>query len=439
MDYVGKRVLVVGMKSSGISVATLLRRSGAEVVCYDDAIKELTGFTFVDDITDEVMKKTDLVVVSPSIPPQNKAITKAKRFGVPVKGEMEIGCSFLRCPMIMVTGTNGKTTVVTMIEKLLGYAGIKTKAMGNVGYPVSQVILDGTELDYAVIEVSSFQLEYASVKPFISVILNLAPDHMDRYDSYEEYVATKRKICMCQTGSDYLLYNKDDGAARKFVTYTNACPIPIGTSGKNSAVYIKDNFYWVDDKPICSVKTCKLRGEHNKFNMLVALNVGKIVGARSKHFLHLIKEYTLLPNRIEYITSLGGKRYYNDSKGTNIHACKYAIAGIEGTIGLIMGGSDKGEDFCELFETIDPKVKYVAVSGGNAEKIYNSAMKMGYTSICILPTMEDAVQFLSERKDVENVLLSPCSASFDRYKNYAERGEKFKEAVYAIKNTDTEE
>lgn len=439
MDYVGKKVLVVGMKASGISVATLLMKKGAEVFCYDDAIKELSGFTMLNDLSDDVVKKMDQIVVSPSIPPQNKAILKGKRYGVPIRGEIEIGCSFLRCPTIMVTGTNGKTTVVTMIEKLLSYAGLRTKAMGNVGYPVSQVILDESELDYAIIEVSSFQLEYADVKPYISVILNLAPDHMDRYASYEEYVATKRKICTNQTGADYFLYNKDDGAARKFLTYTNACPIPIGTSGKNSSVYIKDNFYWVDDKALCSVKTCKLRGEHNKFNMLVALNVGKILGAKPEHFLRLIKEYTLLPNRIEYVTSLGGKSYYNDSKGTNIHACRFAIESMTGSVGLIMGGSDKNEDFCDFFENIDPKVKNIAVTGGNAVKIYNSAMKMGYTAIRIVDTLENAVRYLSGIEGIDNVLLSPCSASFDRYKNYAERGEKFKEAVYRVKITETVE
>ena len=188
-----------------------------------------------------------------------------------------------------------------------------------------------------------------------------------------------------------------------------------------------------DDKSLCHVKCCKLRGEHNKFNLLVALNTGAILGVNKEHFIRLIKDYSLLPNRIEYVSTLHGKSYYNDSKGTNIHACRYAIESMDGSVGLIMGGSDKNEDFCEFFENISDKVKYIAVTGGNAEKIYNSALKMGFTDICVTETLKDAVNFLSKVDGLDNVLLSPCCASFDRYKNYNERGEKFKEAVYAIK------
>jgi UDP-N-acetylmuramoylalanine--D-glutamate ligase len=166
--------------------------------------------------------------------------------------------------------------------------------------------------------------------------------------------------------------------------------------------------------------------------MLVALNVGALVGVKSEHMVRLIKDYALLPNRIEYVSTINGKNFYNDSKGTNIHACRFAIESMDGTVGLIMGGSDKNEDFCDFFENINPKVKFVAITGGNAEKIRNSALKMGFTDICVLPALEDAVKFLAKKDGVSNVLLSPCCASFDRYRNYAERGDKFREAVYAI-------
>lgn len=433
MVFENKKVLVVGMKASGISAATLLSGLGANVYCYDDAIKKLSGFNFIGLPDDNMIKNFSLAVVSPSIPPKHPVILSAKKNGVRIIGELELGCMFLKCPQIMVTGTNGKTTVVSMIEKLLLLAGYKAKAAGNIGYPVSQLVLDGTNLDYAVIEVSSFQLEYASVKPDVSVILNLAPDHMDRYAQYDDYVATKRKICENQDETQYLIFNNDDGAAREFVRHTRAKSIPVSIGGKLSKVYIKDGFFMYQDKALCSVKCCKLRGEHNRFNMLVALNVGAILGIRSDIFPNLIKTYTLLPNRIEYVTTLDGKSYYNDSKGTNIHACRFAIESLDGNIGLIMGGSDKNEDFCEFFENINSKVKYIAVTGGNAEKIYNSAMKMGYGDIDIFDSLQDAVNYLSRKNNISNVLLSPCCASFDRYKNYAERGEKFKEAVYAIK------
>ena len=426
-------VLVVGMKASGISVTSLLKEYGNAVYCYDDSNEKISGFDYINDITEEIIRKFDYVVVSPSIPPEHEAIRFARSLGIPTWGELEIGCQYLNCPQIMVTGTNGKTTVVTMIEKLLNLAGIKTKAVGNIGYPVSQLALDKTKLDFAVVEVSSFQLEYIDkIKPYIAVILNLAPDHLDRYKSYNDYVACKRKISINQDKNDYLFFNNEDGLARQFINFTKAKAMPVSTSKKLSSVYIKDNYFMHGDKALCNVKMCKIRGEHNKFNLLIALNIGVLLGVCDELLVRLIKDYTLLPNRIEYVSTLYGKNYYNDSKGTNIHACRYAIASMEGTVGLIMGGSDKNEDFCEFFENISEKVKYIAVTGGNAEKIYNSAMKMGFADIFITETLKDAVNILS-KKDVDNVLLSPCCASFDRYKNYNERGEKFKEAVYAIK------
>ena len=426
-------IMVVGMKASGISVASLLMQHGHTVVCYDDSNERISGFEYLDKITSEIIKKFDYIVVSPSIPPEHTVIQNALLAKIPIFGELEIGCQYLDCPQIMVTGTNGKTTVVTMIEKLLSLAGFKTKAVGNIGYPVSQLALDKTKLDYAVIEVSSFQLEYIDkIKPYISVILNLAPDHLDRYKSYNDYVICKRKISINQDKNDYIFFNNEDGLARQFINFTKAKGMPVSTSKKLSSVYIKDNYYMHGDKTLCNVKLCKLRGEHNKFNLLIALNIGVLLGVCDEHLVRLIKDYTLLPNRIEYVSTLYGKNYYNDSKGTNIHACRYAIASMEGSVGLIMGGSDKNEDFCEFFENISEKIKFIAVTGGNAQKIYNSAMKMGFTNICITNTLKDAVNILS-KKDVNNVLLSPCCASFDRYRNYNERGEKFKEAVYAIK------
>lgn len=432
MNYKNKKILIIGMKASGISVATLLSDRGAEVYCYDDEIKTLSGFRFLDRFDDAFLKTFSAVIISPGVSDKNPLLNKMKKNGITVKSELDVGCSFLSCPQIAVTGTNGKTTVVTMIEKLLLLNGNRTKAMGNIGYPVSQVVLDQTELDYAVIEASSFQLENAEITPYISVILNLAPDHMDRYATYADYVNAKKKICMYQTAESYLLFNHDDGSARSFMRSTKAQGIPVSVKNAVSPVYIKDGYFMDDDQSLCSVKSCKLRGEHNKFNLLIALNVGKILGVTKEAMNRLIKEYTVLPNRIEYVTTLDGIKYFNDSKGTNIHACRFAIESLDGPIGLIMGGSDKNEDFCDFFENIDGKVRHIAVTGGNAEKIYHSALKMGFVNIEILPTLQDAVTYLKGKKDIENVLLSPCCASFDRYKNYAERGEKFKEAVYAI-------
>ncbi len=435
-NYSGKRVLIMGIQTSGISAAFLLRSLNAKVILYDDATnRNFYDYDTVNSVTVmDILKDIDVIVVSPAIPKNHSVLKEAEKYKTFVIGELELGCSFLTCKQIMVTGTNGKTTIVNMLEKLLLSAGLKVKAMGNIGYPVTQVVLDKIELDYAIIEVSSFQLEHAHfIKPYISVITNLAPDHMDRYDSYLDYVNTKQNICKLQDKNDYIFVNNEDGAARRFVKVTEATPVAISPRAALSPIFIKDNFFMMEDTSLCHVKDCKLRGEHNKFNLLMALNIGFLLGVKKEHLTNLIKDYTLLPNRVEYITTINGISYYNDSKGTNIHACRFAIDSIDGKIGLIMGGSDKNEDFCEFFENIDPKVVKVAVTGGNAEKIYNSALKMGYTNITISRELVDAVELLSNSKGIDNVLLSPGCASFDRYKNYAERGDKFKEIVYGIK------
>ncbi len=425
MDLRGKKVIVIGKKSSGISVSELLKREGASVLCVDERNDK--------EATEQVISQCDLVVPSPGVPPENRIIKTAKRFSKPVLGELEIGCRFLDCYKIMVTGTNGKTTVVTMIENLLTAAGYQCKAMGNIGYPVSQVVLDGVKIDYAVIEVSSFQLEYIKdLHPDIAVILNLAPDHLDRYPGYREYVETKKKLLVNLTEKDVFVFNAEDGTVRSFLNGCKAKAVPVSVTKCLSDVYIKDNYFMLGDQSLCHVKCYKLRGEHNKFNLITALTVGNLCGVRKEHMLRLIKEYVLLPNRIEYVLTLNGISFYNDSKGTNVHACMRALESMDGRIGLILGGSSKKEDFCDFFESIDKKVALIAVTGDNAEVIYNAAMKMGFTDIHILPTLSGAVNYLYRSGQVDTVLLSPACSSFDRYKNYVERGEKFKEAVYAL-------
>ena len=434
MNLQGKRILVYGMQSSGISAAYLARREGAEVVCYDDdesvRIADFTFFTGV--LTVETLRNFDLAVVSPSLSKTHPFFAKAAEADLPVEGELEFGSSYLPCKKIAVTGTNGKTTCVTMMEKLLQIAGYRTKAMGNIGYPVSQVVLDATPLDIAVIEVSSFQLEHAPhFHPDVAVVLNLAPDHLDRYKDYAEYINTKKRILKNVTEKDYFVFNSDDGAVRSFVKGCKAKCLPVSTRTNLSEVCIKGAYFSYGEQSVARVKDCRAKGEHNRFNMLIAMNVGVLFNVRKENMTKLVRDYVFLPNRIEYVTTIAGKNYYNDSKGTNVHACRNAIAAMDGTVGLIMGGSDKNEDYCDFFETLDDKVKYVAITGANAQKIYDSAQKMGFCDAVVLSDLASCVHYLS-KKDVDNVLLSPCSASFDRYKNYAERGQKFKEIVYAI-------
>ena len=436
MDLLNKKVLVVGMKTSGISACSLLKNYGANVCFYDDFYCPLQNeFENVTDKSIEyIFKDLELVVLSPSIPESHFIVKKANEDNIIVISELELGSYFLNCKKIVVTGTNGKTTTINMLDKILSNMGYKVKSMGNNGYPVSQVVLDGTELDFAIIEASSFQLDnIKNLKPYISILLNISPDHQDRYNKFFDYVNSKKKIFKNQDQEDFALFNYDDKLVRALSRDCKAKIIFFSTKEKKGNVYIKDNYYFVDDIPLCHIKESKARGEHNRYNLLSAMNVAYLLNCQIDHLKNLIKYYVPLPHRIEYVATIKEKKFYNDSKGTNINACQYAIECVEGNIGLIMGGSDKKEDYCDFFENINERVKYITITGSNAEKIFDCALKMGFCNISKEQSLKKCIQKLTLMPNIESVLFSPSAASFDRYKNYAERGDAFKGLVYEIK------
>lgn len=427
-----KTALVMGVQASGISAQALLRADGAEVRLYDD--KQEFENNWKGRSEEEILSGVELVVVSPSIPNEHPVVVRAEAEGIPVISELELGCRKLNSKKICVTGTNGKTTTVDMLEKLLRIMSKKVKTMGNVGYPVSQVILDGEQPEYAVIEASSFQLERTfTLEPYISILLNVSPDHMDRYKDFASYVNAKKRIFARQQATDYAILNYDVKAFRELAA-TLPCRIKwVSSREQKGDFYVKNNYFYMDGQPLISVRESRARGEHNRFNMMAAMNAGRILGATREQICQFVRDYRTLPHRIEYIGTVDGISYYNDSKGTNIGACITAINTVGGNIGLIMGGSDKKEEYCDFFDEIYGKVRYVAVTGANAEKIYGSALKVGFTDIAKTDDMDSALELLSATKDVDTVLFSPASASFDRYTGYAERGEYFKNRVYALK------
>jgi UDP-N-acetylmuramoylalanine--D-glutamate ligase len=426
-----KSVLVMGMQASGISASTLLEREGYLVKKYDDNLDFSENWKERKDIFNDL----ELVCVSPGIPSEHIVLREAIKRGISVVSELELGASRLNCELIMVTGTNGKTTTVDMIQRGLGIMGKKATAMGNIGYPITQVILDKVELDYAVIEISSFQLEHTSqLKAKIAAILNLAPDHIDRYKNYSEYTHTKEKVFQNQDTGDIAILNYDAREVRSIGERIKAEKIFVSTRESVGVIYIKNNYFYCGNEPLISVKESHLRGEHNRFNMLVALSIMIKLGGKKEHLISLIRDYRVPPHRIEYVSTIDGIRFYNDSKGTNIAACKCAIDSIKGrNIGLILGGSDKKEEFCDFFDELCDDIKYVTVTGANEVKIYSAAMKVGFSRICICASLEAAVKKLHEMKEIDTVLFSPACASFDKYSNYAERGNRFKQLVYALK------
>lgn len=422
-----EKAIVIGMRLSGTAAKVLLSKQGYEVVGVDDN-PEVAPAT-----PDCPIEEFALGVVSPAIANDHPLIVAAQKAGVKLISELELGIRYLKGIKVVVTGTNGKTTVCDMIDKALKLSGISCRTMGNIGYPVSQVALDGTEYAVNIIEASSFQLEHTyTLRPDYAVLTNIAPDHMDRYPDFAGYFAAKKRVFRLQTASDVAVLNYDQPAIRELGKHLASEVVWVSAAEAVGDCYIKNNAFYLRGEQLISVKESKLRGEFNRFNMMTAITVAARLGATKEALKKFVREYRPLPHRIEYVGVFRGKRCFNDSKGTNVSATLAALDAMEGSTALIMGGSDKKEDYCEFFLDVPEKLKFVAVTGANAEKIYGSALKVGFNDIVIVTDLQAAIIRAAESA-ADIVLFSPASASFDRYTGYKERGERFKNLVSALK------
>lgn len=422
-----EKAIVIGMRLSGTAAKALLSKQGYEVVGVDDN-PEVAPAT-----PDCPIEEFALGVVSPAIANDHPLIVAAQKAGVKLISELELGIRNLKGIKVVVTGTNGKTTVCDMIDKALKLSGISCRTMGNIGYPVSQVALDGTEYAVNIIEASSFQLEHTyTLRPDYAVLTNIAPDHMDRYPDFAGYFAAKKRVFRLQTASDVAVLNYDQPAIRELGKHLASEVVWVSAAEAVGDCYIKNNAFYLRGEQLISVKESKLRGEFNRFNMMTAITVAARLGATKEALKKFVREYRPLPHRIEYVGVFRGKRCFNDSKGTNVSATLAALDAMEGSTALIMGGSDKKEDYCEFFLDVPEKLKFVAVTGANAEKIYGSALKVGFNDIVIVKDLQAAIISAAESA-ADIVLFSPASASFDRYTGYKERGERFKNLVSALK------
>ena len=422
-----EKAIVIGMRLSGTAAKALLSKQGYEVVGVDDN-PEVAPAT-----PDCPIEEFALGVVSPAIANDHPLIVAAQKAGVKLISELELGIRNLKGIKVVVTGTNGKTTVCDMIDKALKLSGISCRTMGNIGYPVSQVALDGTEYAVNIIEASSFQLEHTyTLRPDYAILTNIAPDHMDRYPDFAGYFAAKKRVFRLQTASDVAVLNYDQPAIRELGKHLASEVVWVSAAEAVGDCYIKNNAFYLRGEQMISVKESKLRGEFNRFNMMTAITVAARLGATKEALKKFVREYRPLPHRIEYVGVFRGKRCFNDSKGTNVSATLAALDAMEGSTALIMGGSDKKEDYCEFFLDVPEKLKFVAVTGANAEKIYGSALKVGFNDIVIVKDLQAAIIRAAESA-ADIVLFSPASASFDRYTGYKERGERFKNLVSALK------
>jgi UDP-N-acetylmuramoylalanine--D-glutamate ligase len=451
-----KKVIVLGLARSGEWAAKLLIKLGAKVLISDQKDEE----QLKDIVTrlkseyphiefhlgghpEKTFEGADLVVVSPGVPFNIPVLETVRKKSIPVIGEIELAYRVCCAPIIAITGTKGKSTTSTLTGQILGktFKSGKVVVAGNIGTPLSQYVLDLTESDLLVLEVSSFQLETTvHFRPIVSVILNVMTDHLDRHKDFEEYHTAKRRIFANQTEQDYIVLNADDPIASACASLTCAKPVFFSSRQElDKGVYLKDgnimaNLNGNDIVVVCKSDELKIPGRHNLENAMASTAVSMICGADHGSIAEVLRTFPGLEHALEFAGEANGVRFIDDSKATNVVSLKAALESMDRGVILIIGGRDKGNDYTPIIPLVKERVKHLVIIGESAEKIQNSLGS--FTNPHRAGTMDDAVSMayrLAESGD--SVLLSTACASFDMFRDYAERGRIFKEAVKRIVET----
>ncbi len=397
-----KKVAVFGLGKSGTAVCEKLQSLGVDFFV---SATECGGHTLKD------LENTDLIVVSPGIHLDIPVLAEAKKRKIPILSEIELAFQLLKKPIIAVTGTNGKTTTTTLIGEMLKAGGKNVAVAGNIGVPL--VSIDDSNLDYIVAEISSYQLEAIhDFKPWISLILNIQEDHLERHGSMQEYVKQKARIFENQTSNDYLIYNVEDPLVVKMVERAKSKKVPFSKQEK--------------------IEKLRIPGQHNVENALAAKKAVEICGVGANVIKVVLETFPGVPHRIELVREIKGIKFYNDSKATNPDSTMVALKSFPGkNIILILGGKDKGTNLKPLREMVRQQAKQVVLIGEATERF----RKNGFEKAVLAQNLEEAVSKayqLAEAGDI--VLLSPACASFDQFKNFEERGKLFKQYVKNIKD-----
>lgn len=431
------KVLIVGNGVSGKSAYEFLLNKGYVVSFADDNDIETDSNLKDKKYQDRLFDGLSFIVTSPGVPKSAPIFKYAKQRKIKIICEFELGCSEMPSKTIAVTGTNGKTTTVKLINHLLHENKNNVFLGGNVGVPVTKFAAKTTKKDIVILEASSFQLDWSkNFAPNIAAILNISADHLSWHKNMKNYIRSKLKITKKQTANDYLILNADDEILMQNIPKTKAQIFyfstekrVVGCYCKNGNIYFNDNLI---EKKLVSAKNIRLVGNHNLSNVLCACLVVFLL-TKSEKFLKNISSYQGESHRIEYVKTIKGISFFNDSKATNISSTLVATKSFSANINLILGGSDKGYNFDELFAKLPKNVKNIAVFGQTKQKIAISAKKFKFKNIYFYDTLKSctkALYCLSNRGDI--VLLSPACASFDQFSNYAERGDVFKKIVEEI-------
>jgi UDP-N-acetylmuramoylalanine--D-glutamate ligase len=444
MEVKGKRVLVVGLGKSGAASALFLQKHGARVAVSDakspDQLRNEIPVLLDHGISVETgqhgertFRDQDLIVVSPGVPYDVPQLVQARSLGIPVIGEVELASRYLKGKIVAITGSNGKTTTTTLAGAILAAGSHKALVGGNIGTPAITFVESATADSWVVLEISSFQLEtIESFHPRIAVVLNVTPDHLDRHYTFENYVAAKARIFKNQTAEDSAVLNADSQACGEMASKAKAAvdwfsrlrEVDHGAFTRAGRILWRDGGKEVE---IMQVSEISLKGTHNLENVLAGVCVGMLAAVAPEQIRQAVSEFRAVEHRLEFVATVRGVDYYNDSKATNVDATMKALESFPGRIHLILGGKDKGSDYSELNALLTERVKRVYIIGAAAAKIESQVRG---SDIVSAGTLEAAVKRASESAVAGDVvLLAPACASFDQFDSYEHRGRVFKELV----------
>jgi len=449
-----KNVLVVGIARSGIATLKILKKIGYKVIINDIKTEEQLGNILfeIDDLYDikilsrhpniSELKNVDFIILSPGVPTDLEFINNARKNGIEVIGEVELAYRISNSKNIIgITGTNGKTTTTSLVYEMFKNANFSSYIVGNIGFPIIEKAYFAKNEDYLITELSSFQLEtIKEFKPKISAILNITPDHLNRHKTMENYIEAKKNIFLNQSKKDILVLNYDNKITRQIGKNTLQKIKFFSIKSKlDDGVYLEGNNVILKDedgaKVIINKDEIFILGEHNLENSMAAILIAYYSGISVEIIRRTLIEFKGVEHRIEFVKTINGVNYYNDSKGTNPDASIKAVEAMTSLTHLIAGGMDKKSDFDEFIKSFKGKIKSLILFGETKFIIEQTAKKYGFEKIFIVDNLLDAVTIAYKNaKSGENVLLSPACASWDMYKNFEERGNEFKSIVLNLTN-----
>jgi len=444
MELNGKRALVVGLGKSGVASALFMKAHGARVTVSDtksgDELRNEIPVLLDHGITVETgghgertFRGQDLIVVSPGVPVDAPPLVQARSLGETVIGEVELAAQFLPGPIVAITGSNGKTTTTTLTGEIIAAADFPVLVGGNIGTPAISLAERAKAETVVVLEISSFQLEtIQTFRPKIAVVLNVTPDHLDRHRTFEIYTDAKARIFENQQGSDFAVLNADDPTCVAMGSRTHAQvfwfsrhkEVQQGACVRQGNIVLRDGS---GQREILQVSDIPLKGAHNLENVLAAVCAAALMGCAPEKIRQAVHDFKAVEHRLEFVATVNGVDYYNDSKATNVDATIKALESFPANIHLILGGKDKGSDYTVLNDLIRQRVKRIYTIGAAAAKIESQVKG---AEVVHAETVENAVRKASAAaKPGDVVLLAPACASFDQFKSYEHRGKMFKKIV----------